>query len=226
MSKRGRKPLGKTSTRWTPELAYAVGLLATDGNLSKDERHMDFTSKDKSLVITFQNCLGLENKIGKKSSGYTNQKDYFHSQFGDVLFYRWLLGLGLKPNKSKTLGRLKIPDRYFFDFFRGCFDGDGSVYAYWDPRWHSSYMFYLTIASSSPAFLKYLQDSLENLVGIQGKISAGGRGSLHLRFAKKDTQILVKKMYYADSVPKLERKFTKIEKIFRINQSHNIGDKP
>lgn len=25
--------------RWSPEMAYAIGLLTTDGNLSKDGRH-------------------------------------------------------------------------------------------------------------------------------------------------------------------------------------------
>lgn len=40
------KPQGKPIT-WSPEIAYAVGLLTTDGSLSIDGRHIDFTSKDK-----------------------------------------------------------------------------------------------------------------------------------------------------------------------------------
>ena len=43
----------------------------------------------------------------------------FQIQFGDVVFYQWLLSLGLTPNKSKTIGPLKIPYEYFFDFLRG-----------------------------------------------------------------------------------------------------------
>ena len=53
MGKRGPKPKKKISTNWSAELAYAVGLIATDGCLSKDKRHIDFTSKDKELIKTF-----------------------------------------------------------------------------------------------------------------------------------------------------------------------------
>ena len=35
---------------WDPEVAYAVGLIATDGNLSRDGRHMSVTSKDRDLI--------------------------------------------------------------------------------------------------------------------------------------------------------------------------------
>ena len=48
---------------WTPELAYMVGLLATDGNLSKDGRHIIMRSSDIDLLRTFKACLNLKNKI-------------------------------------------------------------------------------------------------------------------------------------------------------------------
>lgn len=223
MGKRGPKPLGQVSTKWSSDLAYAVGLLASDGNLSKDGRHMDLTSKDKGQIIAFKNCLDLNVKIGMKTSGYTGRNDYFRVQFGDVLFYQWLLDIGLAPNKSKTLGELKIPDEHFFDFLRGCFDGDGSMYAYWDPRWHSSYMFYLNFASASPLFLSWLQSTIKRLAKVKGRIGSGGRGrsTQQLRFAKRETTVLFNKMFYSPDIPFLKRKFTKAQKIFTIDQQHN-----
>ncbi|PIT92750.1 MAG: hypothetical protein COU08_00800 [Candidatus Harrisonbacteria bacterium CG10_big_fil_rev_8_21_14_0_10_42_17] len=152
MGKPGPKPKGNVIIKWSPNFAYVIGLLATDGCLSKNGRHIDFTSKDKEQVETFKQCLGLSSKIGRKKSDSNEAKKYFRIQFSDVLFHRWLVSIGLTPNKSKTISELKIPDKYFFDFLRGCFDGDGSMYAYWDPRWHSSYVFYLQIASASPFF--------------------------------------------------------------------------
>jgi hypothetical protein len=123
--------------RWTPKFAYAIGLLTTDGNLSLDGRHFDFTSKDVQLVKTFRDCMGLLNvKIGAKVSG-SSGKTYPRIQFSNVRLYKWLLEIGLMPNKSKKLGAIKIPDEYFFDFLRGHFDGDGSCYSYWDQRWDS-----------------------------------------------------------------------------------------
>gem|GEM_PF-6676481 len=44
------KPLGKVKIQWSPEFAYVIGLLTTDGNLSPDGRHINFTSKDRELV--------------------------------------------------------------------------------------------------------------------------------------------------------------------------------
>lgn len=223
MGKRGPKPKGKVSTEWSRELAYAVGLITTDGSLSKDGRHLGLTSKDRQQVVNFRNCLGLSHiKIGRKASGTNEHKDYLTIQFGDVLFYQWLEKIGLTPNKSKTLGPLKIPDKYFFDFLRGCFDGDGTIYAYWDPRWHSSYMFYICFASASPRFLEWVQATVEHLSGVRGKIGAMGSARVQqLRFAKRETKILWERMYRSANVPCLHRKFVKAQKIFTIEANHN-----
>jgi hypothetical protein len=118
--------------QWTPELAYAIGLLTTDGNLSKDGRHIDFTSKDRSLVELFKNCLHLENKIGRKNSGHCLIKKYYRIQFGNVVFYRWLQKIGLTPHKSKTIAVLDIPNKHLADFLRGHLDGDGDIDTYRD----------------------------------------------------------------------------------------------
>jgi len=222
MGKRGPKPVGRVLTEWSSEFAYALGLLTTDGSLSKDGRHINFTSGEEAQIRNFQDCLNLKDiKVGRKASGFTSEKKYYQIQFGDVLFFKWLLDFGLMPNKSKTLGVLKVPDKYFFDFLRGCFDGDGSINAYWDPRWHSSYMYYVNFASASPAFLDWLLSTIERLAGIRGCINAGGRGVQHLRYAKYGTKILLDEIYYSDNAPCLKRKFTKAQKIFTIDQQHN-----
>src|SRR3989344_1036593 len=128
------RPQNKVRIKWSPEFAYAIGLLTTDGNLSPDGRHITLVSNDKEQIITFRRCLGLNNKISNNMSG-TSKRLGFRIQFGDVNFYKFLLSIGLMPNKSKILGEIKIPDKYFFDFLRGHFDGDGTFYSYWDPRW-------------------------------------------------------------------------------------------
>ena len=60
------KPQNKVKIKWSPEFAYAIGLLTTDGNLSPDGRHLNFTSKDKELTELLRDCLGIKNTIGKK----------------------------------------------------------------------------------------------------------------------------------------------------------------
>ena len=171
VSKRGKG----IPTIWSHHLAYAVGLITADGSLSTDGRHIDFTSKDESLVRTFRECLGISNTIGKKISGHTGRRDYFRVQFGDVVFYHWLEGLGLMKRKSRSLGALKIPGPFFFDFVRGCFDGDGTIYSFWDRRWADSFMFYVAFASGSRPFLQWLQERMIRHIGIRGHIAAGNR---------------------------------------------------
>jgi len=207
-------------TRWRGNLAYAIGLIVTDGSLSKDGRHLNFTSKDKDLIKTFAGCLGLKNKIGKKTSGFTKKKDCFNIQFGDINFYRWCINIGLMPNKSKILKDLKIPEKYFFDFLRGCFDGDGCIYAYWDPRWRSSYMFYTQFCSASLDFINWLEKIIEHLLGPRGKITRGS-GVWQLRFAKRDSLLIFKKMFHAKNLPYLKRKYTKANKIFQTEREQN-----
>lgn len=47
---------------WNTKFAYAVGLMTTDGCLSKDKRHIDFTSKDLEQILNFQKCLNIHVK--------------------------------------------------------------------------------------------------------------------------------------------------------------------
>ncbi len=152
--KRGVKPQNKIKIKWSPEFAYAIGLLAADGSLSKDKRHIDFTSKDLDLIMTFKKCLCINHKIGIKNQGAYNQ--IFRIQFGSVQLYAFLETIGLTKAKSKTIQRVDVPVEFFFDFFRGLYDGDGSSYSYWDKRWKSSFMFYISVASASPNFLIWL----------------------------------------------------------------------
>ncbi len=121
----GIKPQNKIKVRWSRKFAYAIGLMVTDGNLSIDGRHMSFTSKDKEQIIHLKECLNIKNKIEKKSNGSNNVKKYYQVQFGDVSFYKFLLTVGLMPAKSKVIHKVIVPKKYFFDFLRGHFDGEG-----------------------------------------------------------------------------------------------------
>ena len=43
-----------------------------------------------------------------------------------------------------------------------------------------------------------------------------------LRYAKKESQILILKMYYKEGLPCLNRKFEKLEKILKIDKTENL----
>lgn len=218
------KPQSNVSTKWCEKLAYAVGLLATDGCLYNDGRHIDFTSQDVQLIKTFQKCVGIKNKIGFKISGYSVKKCP-HIQFGDVAFYKWLLTIGITPHKSKTISDLKIPNKYFFDFLRGHFDGDGCCYSYWDKRWRSSFMFYMTFASASENHITWLRKKIKKLTSVNGFVSKTTKNDFfQLRYAKKESKILIPKMYHRMGLPCLNRKFEKLQSILEVDDKENQAD--
>ena len=209
MGKRGPKPREVVAREWHANLAYCVGLIATDGCLYKDGRHLSFTSADIQLVQLFKNLMKFSNRIGYKTSGSSGRKCP-HLQLSNVGFYQWLVSIGLTPRKSLTLGPLNIPRQYFIDFIRGCFDGDGSVYSYMDPRWANSHMFYISFASGSKDFVTWIQDQLSEITGINGYITLANHHSYQLRYAKAESLVLISQMYYNKQVPCLERKRQKI----------------
>ncbi len=203
--KRGPAPKGTVLTLWSHNLAYAVGLITADGCMSKDGRHITFVSKDRELVVLFRGLLGLSTKIGVTHSGAGNVA--FRTQFGDVLFYRFLLDIGLTPAKSNTISSVLVPDPYFNDFLRGYFDGDGTSFSYKDRVFLNSYRFYIAFTSGSEVYLRWLQERLDLLFGIHGHISWNKNNSYpQLRFSKKEAVILFQKMYYSEGLPCLKRK--------------------
>lgn len=207
--KGGAKPLGAVRVRWGSGFAYAIGLIVADGCLSKDGRHIIMTSKDQDQLHAFNRCLGIDKRICAKFSGAGNKAYYV--QFSDILFYGFLLKIGLTPAKSKTIQSVKVPEKYFFDFVRGYFDGDGCSFSYFDQAYENSYRFYISFASGSEAYVIWLRRSLKMFVGIEGHvIRAGSSTNFQLRFSKGEAVILSKKMYYREGLECLDRKRLKI----------------
>lgn len=214
MGRRGPQSRRDKPVVWSPEVAYGVGLVATDGCLSKDGRHIDLTSKDVEQLENFKKCFDLSAPISYKVSGYTG-KQTPHVQVSDVVLYKFLQGTGLTPAKTKTIAALIIPEEYFFDFLRGHHDGDGFFFSYWDRRWRSSFMFYLNFTSASKAHIDWLQKNLKDLVNVTGKINEG-KGCYRLQFAKNESLKVLDKMYSSNNCICLKRKRLKIEKALSI----------
>ena len=214
------KPLGKIEIKWSPNFAYAIGLLVSDGSLSKDKRHIIFTSKEREQIDNFQKSLGtcyLVSKIASGRSEDSGEKRYLRIQMGDVLFYKFLLSIGLMPNKTKIIKSINVPDEYFFDFLRGHFDGDGSFYSFWDKRWRSSFMFYTVFVSASKEHIEWLRGQIFKFLKVGGSIyKSRDRVCYQLKYAKGDSKKIIDRMYYSDNLICLSRKRLKINKALSI----------
>ena len=201
----------------TSNLAYVVGLLATDGNLSNDKRHIIFRSSDIQLIKTFSDYLNLKNKIGSSPNwgGYAKKPSY-RVQFGDVTFYKWLLKQGLFPAKTYTIGKISVPDRYFKDFLKGHLDGDGSIITYVDNynsykgRVYANTRLIVHFISASQAHINWLYEKINNLAGVKGALYSHrmrtGIDIWRIKFSKKESIKLLGWIYYKNELPCLQRK--------------------
>lgn len=209
----------KKEYNWSSNIAYSVGLIASDGSLSKDGRHIDLTSVDVNQLENFIMAINKPLKISSK-----NKKIHvaYRVQFSDVAYYDFLVQAGLTPNKSKSIQRVKVPDVYWCDFLRGLFDGDGSVYGYYDKRWPTSLLYYLTITSASKEFLEFVHRKNCDLIKVKGGSIRRAKGAYILSYAKYDTRLIAKCLYTSEMSLCLLRKKSKLLTFINNDKSGRI----
>jgi len=116
-------------------MAYVLGYITADGciacrkNRKKNPYILDITSVDLEHLNKIKKILKSEYKIGKKTGSYS-EKTCYRFQASNPVVTNDLIKLGITPRKTFWLKSLNVPDKYFSDFVRGFFDGDGSVYIY------------------------------------------------------------------------------------------------
>lgn len=115
--------------------AYIVGLIASDGNIYKRDGHqgqlrisLKAENSEKKLlkdVLKDMNATHKITQIKRKNSVYISFTIVSQQIFDD------LKNIGIIENKTWDMDIAKvisnIPNEYYKDFFRGYFDGDGSV---------------------------------------------------------------------------------------------------
>lgn len=210
----GRQCQEKVKIQWSPNFAYAIGLIASDGCLRKDGCHIFLISKDKEMIENFKKALTIENKIVRAGRGGEKIKRYYKTEFGDKIFYGFLNDIGITAAKSRTIKAVNVPNEYFADFLRGVFDGDGTFYTFWDKRWPSSFGYHISFASASEDYAQWLKSRLTDLYGVKGFVKKGS-GVLNLGYVKGDSRKLNSVMYYKNDLLHLSRKYIKIQDAFK-----------
>jgi len=194
----------------SPDFWYLVGLIASDGCLYTDKRHIDITAKEKAFLLSIKERLGLRAGVTKKSSGLAGKYSY-RVQIADVALYDFLLGIGLTPAKSKTLKAVNVPDNFFNDFLRGVIDGDGNIRKWAHPT-NDGEQWCLRVYSGSINFLTWLSGKIEKLLRAKGKIYAEKKGPLKdkivytLKYGKVAAKEILKNCYQTESIS-LPRKY-------------------
>lgn len=199
---------------WSNDMAYILGFIVTDGCLveHKNGYHaLNITNKNRSILKKMLRVMGSNHKISIKPRGGIPNNKYFQIQIRDRHIYGDLLRLGLTPRKSKTVRLPRIPNEFFGDFIRGCFDGDGSITTWRDPRWKNPWQMRTVFSSGSPVFLQEIQQKLHK----QANLSMGSIQRLEreyeLCYSIADSVKLYRYMYQdrPENPLHLEEKFSK-----------------
>ena len=120
---------------WTSEMSYILGFIVADGCILKRKNRknsyiFNITNKEKQHLEKIKKAMSAAAPLGLKRSGYTKKKDCYFIQICNKEICKDLINLGILPRKTYNLKPIKVPDKYFPDFVRGFFDGDGTVYIY------------------------------------------------------------------------------------------------
>lgn len=189
--------------------------------MSNDGRHLTLVSTDIEQLENFNKAIGRTIAIKLHHGGKLSlhRKQGYRVQFSDIAYYQFLLSIGLTPKKSRIIPALNIPNEYYGHFLRGLFDGDGTTYAYNDPRWPTSYLYYVGFASASPIFLDYLAKMNMKLFGTGAGAVRKHKGASSLYYAKKDGYKVYRGMYSESGDLWLSRKRHKLEAFILIANS-------
>lgn len=205
--------------KWTNAMAYVLGFLYADGNIIYTKRRTWFWSlqiTDKDILEDIKKALNSSHVISKKKK-HINQKQSYRLQVGSREMCEDSIQLGLTERKSKTILLPKIQKKYFPDFLRGYFDGDGGVWVGFTnkQRKHKTYAISTVLTSGSEQFLLSLKDLLKNYGLMSGSLVHKERG-YDLKYSIRDSFILYKIMYNSNCSLFLKRKKEKFESYMRM----------
>lgn len=144
-------------------LAYLLGAIATDGNIKCNKTNTLFRIgiKNKDFFDTFVSIIktcGLKCQLNQFPCNAPFSKDnepFYEVVCSNYAFVKFLVAIGITPNKSKTLSMpdiISLKPKYKYAFLQGVIDGDGCV----SKR-------SIRIATASEQFAKQLKDILLSL---------------------------------------------------------------
>jgi len=131
----------------TPEQAYWLGFLTADGCIHPTSSHpeggyltIDLGIVDAGHLVKLKEAVGASRNVrtATKRSG-TKIQSYATLAVGSYGLARGLVALGLTPRKSATVEPWDGPADLMSHFWRGLFDGDGSL-AYKGPSLYTAFL--------------------------------------------------------------------------------------
>jgi len=104
--------------------AYTLGFIAADGCIYSRNKILNIAvqKRDKNILQKIKDSIESSHPITLTKRGLVLLS------ISNVVMYNDLLNLGITPRKSSTLTPQIVPKHLQRDYWRGCFDGDGSLF--------------------------------------------------------------------------------------------------
>ena len=195
----------------SPNMAYILGFLAADGTVSRNGNRIKIglSSVDRNFLELIKEELRVEKKIFdyQTNNGYLVSELEFNSQ----KIKQKLAEYNVVPGKTETFTfPTNLSKKYWIDFIRGYFDGDGSVGTAGPSaiRWQ--------ICSHRPQVLETIVEFLFEEYGIpKVSIQKNKHGNSFLytiQYSNNSTRKIFQILYTPNSLY-LPRKFEKFKSI-------------
>lgn len=175
--------------RWSPEMAWVLGLMFTDGNVSKDLHQATLTSIDREMLEQVALLMGSSLQPRERGGG-----TIYSLTVGGVAVCKDLTDLGCIPKKSLVIEFPAIPDECVPHFVRGLWDGDGHITIRSRKKARELVCGYV---SGSQGFVISLRDTLSKHIGITAnvKYKRGVNGCFTLSYYTRQSVSLLEWMY-------------------------------
>ena len=185
--------------KWSPEMAYVLGFFAADGYITVNKRGGQFLCIqiiDKRLLEQIREALQSEHKISTRVMR-ENESTLYCLQIGSIEMCDDLRKLGFSERKTKNLVIPNVSKKYFPDFVRGYFDGDGNIWMGEVNKKRKTPSLTLTtmFTSCSVEFLEGLRKGLHSFGLKGGSIFQSKANYSRLQFSADDSLKLYDFMY-------------------------------
>lgn len=182
----------------TESKAYFLGLMFSDGSVSKNQFYIKL--KDEDILLKFRKELKCDYPILYTEYPYKSYKLQISSQ----TLCKALSKLGCIPNKTKIITLPTLREDLYRHFIRGFFDGDGCLQLQ-NKKYHCRF----DLTSASKSFLEQVRPLITAHARSNGYLGKEAKYEVwHLNYSGHQVQDILDWMY-KDSNFYLQRKYTK-----------------
>lgn len=185
----------------TEAKAYFLGLMYSDGSVSKNKFYLKL--KDKDIIVKFRDCLQCDYPVKKVTyGGY----DAYVLEVSSQKSCNYLISWGCTPNKTRTIQFPNINKSLYRHFIRGFFDGDGCLQLQ-DKIYHCRF----DLTSASKVFLKQVRPIITKQAFTNGYLGKETKYNVyHLNYTGHQVKKILDWLYL-DSNFYLKRKYDKYQ---------------